>query len=727
MDNLLRKIIYWGAGLSICALLVVGGVRMQLDSESRSPLTIVPSSLEGETSIQSTMLKVNSSEQISGVLIPLGPNDGRLPGVPSVWRDFQSVQLPEKTTQTTGGFDGLQAVADISELSNGAVSELFLAAAPKKVFRSGRFLYLLNDKNQLLAIDCNDPGKPDKIGTLGYVGIKDVAIQGSVAYLLLKRPETSTGMMVVVDLKKNSAPKELARVELPETASSLFFVNSQLVVYSSGRGPLGHNRVYLYDVDDARISLRGSEESPYLGEDLLQYDNYILAPGLTGGLTIYDFNSPLNPEQISFLETPVLNRLANYGSMIFATGLGGELLGINLENAAHPVLSSVTEGVAHSAFFLEQGNYLYFFTLNGYLRVFNLSHVAFKLPEKPESSLDGDLVALPNGKGFILVGRNPVSLREGVARVLSWPETRKVVDHLVWQDSLVVLDDDGLLSFFRPGEDDSLIFWHRLQLEGTQRWLAANDRYLCAGGARSLEVVVDNGDETVSKVGKIDLSGKESWDGVVLQNTLILAAGKDGLLIYSLQQPMTPLLTSSWMPPRHVQGEVDVRSLAVADTDRILFSADHAGLFSGRVDGDRGFVLEGSLRLASSAHMLAVHDGLALVATEANVTVVDIRESHSFQTLGEIAFPAVEKIAVATSGLWAGYTASTGWSLLSLPRFLRPEDKNLLTNDYRIPCLKESSYRLNLFDAHEVKQVSGFVHSSFCQIRHPAAGGSHGL
>jgi hypothetical protein len=413
--------------------------------------------------------------------------------------------------------------------------------------------------------------------------------------------------------------------------------------------------------------------------------------------------------------------------MVFATGLGGELFGINLENTAYPVLSSVAEGVAHSSFFLKYDNYLYFFTLNGYLRAFDLSLVALMIPEKAESSLDGELVSLPGGAGFILVGRNPDSLREDVAGVLSWPDNLKVVDHLVWQDSLVVLDEDGLLSFFRSGEDNSLIFWQRLQLEVPQRWLAANDRYLYAGGASSFDVVVDNGDETVSMVGKVALRGKGSWDGVVLQKTLFLAAGKDGLLTYSLQQPFAPVLTDIWMPPKHVQGEIDVRSLAVTEADRILFSADRAGLFSGRVDEERGFVMEGSLRLASSANVLAVHDGLALVATEANVTVVDVRESHSFQTLGEIAFPEVEKIVVARSGLWAGYTASTGWSLLSRPRFLRPEDKNLLSNDYRVPCLKEGSYRLNLFDAHDVKQASGFVHSPFCEISHPTTGGSHGL
>jgi hypothetical protein len=727
MNDLLRKIIYWGAVLSIYALLVVVVMRLLLApyAEPPSALSADRSAPLEESSPQSLFDKVSSSGELSGVLLPLGPNEGLLPGDPGIWRDFKKVHQYDRTRSNTDGFDGLQAVADVSEFSRGAVSELFLSGAPRELFQRGHLLYLINDKNQLLVIDCADHSKPKLARILKHTAVKHMIMQGSVAYLLMQRPVSSAGMMIVVDLEKPGAPKELARVELPEDVSSLFFINSQLVVYTSERGHAGNSRVYLYDVDDyKRIRLRGSEEVPSLGRNFLQYGHYLLVPELSGGLSVYDFSEPLNPEQVAFLETPLLGRLAWYGSMVFATGVGGELFGVDLKDPRHPELLTVAEDLSHASFFLEFGNHSYFFTFNGYMQVFDLSIVDFSLPDKPASTLTGDLLVLPGRAALTPSGRNSVSLNESKPVLLPWSDSRTVVDHLVWQDSLVVLDDHGLLRFFRMEENDSLTLLQRMQLESPQRWLAADGRYLYAGGAVSLNVIVHNDGERASMAGQVALSGAESWDGIVLQKTLLLAAGKEGLLSYSLKQPEAPVNVSRWLAPRHVQGEVDVRHLAVAGTERVLFTAGRAGLFSGRIEAGGAFVMEGSFRFASSAHAIAVHGGLALVATEADVAVVDVREDHSFQNLGEIAFPAVEKIALAPPDLWAGYTASKGWSFLALPRLLQPGDKSLLNDNSQTPCARENSFRLNLFDDRVVKKVTKLVQLQDCQTARLATGGS---
>ena len=134
----------------------------------------------------------------------------------------------------------------------------------------------------------------------------------------------------------------------------------------------------------------------------------------------------------------------------------------------------------------------------------------------------------------------------------------------------------------------------------------------------------------------------------------------------------------------------------------------------------------GTLLWDSGNTSIAVHDGLAMVSNETEVAVVDVREGHSFQNLGEIAFPAVEKIVVAPPDLWAGYAPSRGWKFLSLPRFLRSEDKSLVAGDSPKPCAKEESYRLNLFDDHVVRSVPGLVHLQVCQATQNTAGGSLG-
>lgn len=728
MNSLLRKIIYWGAVLSIYGLMVAGVLRLLLASDLEQPsshsLHSTVTTEEGD-SLQSMLGKMRSSDQFSGVLLPLGPDDGHLPGDHAIWRDFLRVRPNKKTNIHTNGFDGLQSVSDISELLKGSVSELFLSGVPQQVFRRDHFLYVMNDKGQVRTIDCEDPSKPRIVDSLDYLVVKHMEMQGTTAYLLLRnRRGSATGMMIVVDLKVAGEPREIARVEVPIDAASLFFVNSQLVVYTSQKGSVGNDRVYLYGVNDrSQIGLLGSADSPFLGDHSLQYDNYILAPKLGGGVLVYDFSNPLNAEQVASLESPVLNRLARYGSMVFATGLGGELYGIDFQDPAQPVLSTVVAGTKHPAYFLELDDYSYFFTLNGYLRVYDFSIVDFQVPDETISRVAGELVALPRGTGFTLLGTSPASMPTNVTKVLAWPGSQRIVDHLVWRGLLVVLDDVGSLKFYRVEEDASLSFWRALQLASPQRWMTASGDYLYVGGEKTISVVAVNGVENISVLKPVSLPGKESWDGLVLQDTLLLAAGKDGLLTYSLQRPDSPVAVSGWLAPGHLQSEVDVRHLTATSDERVLFTAGRAGLFSGRMNGDRDFRLTGSFRFRYSAHAIAIHDGLALVSTEKEVCVVDIRDDSSFQKLGKISFPAVVKFAVDPPYWWAGYTVATGWSFLPLPRLLRMEGKDPLIDETQASCADELKYRLYFFDDRDIEKVSGLVHLADCRANHPVSGG----
>jgi len=549
-----------------------------------------------------------------------------------------------------------------------------------------------------------------------------MAMQGTVAYLLQQRPAAPTGKILVVDLHLPDMPRELARVEVSDKAASLFFINSQLVVYSTKRGMAGHQEVALYDVvENHRLRLYDRGESPNLGQHFLQYEDYLLVAGSGGGLEVYDFSHPLKPERVAFLKTTVLNRLAGSGSMVFATGLGGRLYSFDFRNPLQPVVSTVVDKVDQPAYFLEYDNYSYFFTSNCYLNVFDFSPANSELPEQSSLMVQGELVSLAHS-GFTLLGQPPASLPSPVTGVLPWPESSKVVDHLVWQDSLVVLDEKGLLSFYRQAEDSSLVFLYTLPLASPQRWLAAFGDYLYAGGQGHITLLAANDDELVSVSGQVDLPGKETWDGLVLKETLYVAAGKDGLLAYSLRRPGTPVATSGWIAPRYLRSEVDVRHLAAADDGRILFTAGPAGFFSGRMQAGREFRLEGSFRFTTSTIANAAHDGLALVSTGRDVSVVDIRDSHSFQNLGKIAFPGVKKFALASSDQFAGYSAATGWSFLPLPHFLANGEEHSL-NKSLPPHTDRDVYRLHVFNDRDVKIASGLFLAPDGLINQSDAGG----
>ena len=120
-----------------------------------------------------------------------------------------------------------------------------------------------------------------------------------------------------------------------------------------------------------------------------------------------------------------------------------------------------------------------------------------------------------------------------------------------------------------------------------------------------------------------------------------------------------------------------------------------------------------------------MHDGLALVSTDQVVSVVDIKDEHSIQALGDIAFPGVEKLAVASPGSWAGYANSMGWRILPLPRLLSHGEATLLNETLRTSSSADEAnhYRLHLYSDRGVKTVSMLIPFSGNLTKRPAEGG----
>ena len=52
------------------------------------------------------------------------------------------------------GFDGIQAVKHIADLSRGSIAELFFSRVPEDVFRLGEYLLLVDDEGRLLLLNC---------------------------------------------------------------------------------------------------------------------------------------------------------------------------------------------------------------------------------------------------------------------------------------------------------------------------------------------------------------------------------------------------------------------------------------------------------------------------------------------------------------------------------------------------------------------------------------------
>ncbi len=721
MNRSLRKNIYWGGALTLYASMVTALFCMVFELDvgeffrSDNKSLAVFDDLTGTSSPYKALMKSN---EFSGVLLPAGPNDGKLPGLPEIWDEFLRAGEIDTKKMDANGFDGLQAVKNVEELSKGAVGELFLAVKPLQVFRRGQFFLLLKDNRKVQIVNCEDPHEPVMSGSLPYQGVQHMEMQGSIAYLHLDRPGAQHDKLVVVDLINPHKPLELAQLDLPEQTTSFFLMDRQLVVYESSRGYKGNHSIHLYGfADDYQLTLLGSIKSPLLGNVFLKHGESLLVPDLRAGVRVYDFHNPLQPALIAFLDFPDrVVGLAGHGDIVFVMGTQNRVYVIDLHDPLHPVMSTVVEEANYSASFVGFGDYLYYFTENGYLRVFNASPLApLSSGDNWSASIVGELVSMQKGDGFTLLGNIQDSLPAAVTNVLTLPDKSNVIDQLFWQGGLVVLDDNGLIRSFRKSQSPSLELKGNLKLPSSQRWIAASNDRLYVGGESTISVIAKSDDDHLVLSGQFEFSGAEFWDGLLVQQTLCVAAGKAGVSCFSVEHPDRLMSSPGWMIPRHLESRIDVRQLATSGGDRVLAAAGAAGLLGGRIDAAGHFQLDGFIRFPVPIYALAVVENFCLVSTGTEVCVVDIRSRDSFQNLGKIAFPGVERFAVAAPDFWAGYVPGVGWSALPVPRFVLPDEMELLetTRSTEPSGPLHGWYRLNLFNDHEIIDTPGFLNLSF--------------
>lgn len=733
MKKHLRKIIFWGIVLSVYALLTtVALILLHRWNDNRLSQTFQKvSAVAGDHETIVTFLNdLEQSSDFTRILLPLGPDENRIPGAPVLWKEFLREKPFTARRVDVDGFDGVQVVANVADFSKGAVAELFLSGVPAQAFRRGRFLLVLNSRGNVQIIDCANPREPEISGSLPYHQVKQMEMQGDIAFLYLSRPGVRNESLITVDLQNPLKPRELSRFRLPEQTMSFFFLNRQLVVYANYRGYEGDHFVHLYDVaDDYRFIPLGSAKSPPLGSRFLKFGDYLLVADLRAGVNIVDFNDPSQPVIVASLAFPdQIKRFSRYGDVVYALGIKNRIYAIDLHDPLSPVLMKFIEDANYSADFMAFGYYSYFFTQNGYLRVFDVPpSVASGTVDQWPTGIAGELVATQTGGGFTLLADKQRPTTAVVTEVVTLPDKTHVIDKLFWQNFLVILGDDGLIRFFHSGKDAALIFKESLQLPNGQRWLAASDDRLYVGSEASISVIARSADDHFVLSGQMEFSGAESWHGLVVQRVLCVAAGEQGVMSFSLEHPDHPEASHVWKIPGPLQLQADARQLVSPGGDRVLVAAGSAGLLSGRIDNAGQFQLEGFLYVPAPLHTMALIGDFCLVSTGTDIRIIDIKTRGSLQNLGKIAFSQVEKIAVAAPDLWAGYVPGAGWSILPAPRLVAPGEIEL-RHAVRSTMQTEpllGRYRLNLFNEHEVISVPGIV--TLPDLSRQPAGAANGV
>lgn len=733
MNNIPRKTIYLAATLFVYVLMVVGVLGLLFELELKQLFqaqTTISAAFDGQEKGSSFSGLLAKPKGTSGILLPVGPDDGQLPGGAEVWDVFLRANGVDAGKMDGNGFDGLQGVKNVADFSNGSVAELFLAGTPLQAFRRGRFLLVLNSYGSVQVVDSENPSAPKKSASLPYQHVQHMEMQGDVAFLLLSRLDTQSSRLVVVDLSDPRNPRELTRLNLPEHARFFSFWDRQLVVYSNSRGYKGDRFVHLYDLtDNHQLTFVGRTNTHFLGSGFLKHQQYLLVPDLRSGLHIYDFSNPLQPVLAVSLDLPDrVKRLAGHGDIVFALGFQNVIYAIDLHDPLNPLLSTVVEEANHSAFLIKVGNYLYYLTENGYLEVFDASFLIASSRSKHSTGIVNKLVPTQSGGGLALLEKIPAAQPAAVTDILTLPDKLNVIEKLFWQGELVVLEKDGLIQLFREGKEASLEFKDSLKLPSPQRWLAASNDRLYVGSETMVNVIAKKDDGSLELSGQFEFPGAESWDGLVVQQTLCVAAGKDGVLCFSVESPDRPISSPGWTIPRHLATLVDVRQIDSPGGNRMLVAAGSAGLLSGEVAASGQFQLDGFINFLAPVYTLAVVKDFCLVSTGNGVDVIDVRTRASLQNLGKIAFTGVERLAITGHGFWAGYVPKAGWSVLPVPRLVSPEETELLATGQRTMRSEplHGRYRLNLYNDQEIITVPGVLTLSALSASQ-VSGAAHGL
>lgn len=725
---------YWSIIIAAYTLMLVA-VSVSLFELEIGPFTSQhkrPSALIAELSEPSQFTEVLAREaDYSQALLPLGPEDGRLPGPSEIWSEFFNSERGQTAQTDANDFDGIQVATRIEDFYEGSIAEIFLSGQPSQGFRRGDFIISLNSSGVVHIIDCTKPHQPKLSGMLPYKRVKYMQMLGNFAFLLIDLGINLKTHLIVTDLSKPLKPRLISQSDLAEHVTSFFISDRQLITYVNTKGLKKSLSIHLYDLtEDFKLVPLGQGNAPEIGP-FVQFGNYLLAAGSRAGLHVIDFSDPLQPAVIAKIDLPdVVKNIVRNGERVYALGEKQRLYVVDLHDPEHPIVSDVLEEANHSAMFLAFAEHIFLLTKNGYLRVFdrpaeNLSSARSGQP----AGLSGELVPNQSAGGFTLLSETQSSLPAAVTVIKSLPQETKVLDTLFWRGFLVVLGDDGLLQFFRENHEDSLELRADLKLPFAQRWLAASGQRLYVGGKLNIDVIAINDVENFAVTGHVEFQGHESWDGLIVDKTLCIAAGQRGVLCFSSEDPDRLEERAGWNLPEHLESQVDVRLLASPGDNRVFAAAGPVGVVGGRIDEAGQFQIDGLIDFPEPIQTLAVVEDFCLVSTGIGVEVIDIHHIGSLQNLGDIAFPGVTRFAVAQSDVWAGYVPGAGWSVSRVPYLVTPEDikrMRLAARTVVEPNSMSSDYRLKLFNDFNVINVPGIVSFSPSSAG-MAFGGSRGL
>ncbi len=700
---------FWCFGASLYFLVLVF-VAYSLYSVSREGQPPQPETFEIIPQPEKTTLTLHYDDlgpvPEAGVLLPLGPDSHKLPGLPVVWKELARLQGQGVFNHQKSGFDGLQAVVSLRELAESAAFDVPLSHAVEQVYRLETFLILLTSQGDLLLLDIKQPSTPHIVATIEFdLPIKSLFVHDNMAYCLLASARGGEAQLVIMDISEPSSPREIIRHGLPVWSHRLSWSGSCLFVVIKNPA-FDHKSIHLYELVGNQMNPLGKVDEIDLGQTFVCHQDVWFVAEAGHGMLIFDFSDPSSPYEVARLELPEpLRYLTVSGNRLFAWGGSKRIYVVDVSNPLSPRVLHVEEGATVPVQLVFVGQHTYYLDRKGGLKVFPYGplYASTAVSRRNEKIYQGVVFEDAHRAGLLQLtakGDSSSRLSDEIIHQVVYPGADQVVAKAWWQERLLVLSLKGRLSLLDLNQEAVEVL-SELMLPEACHWIVVAHGHVYLGSHDRMYVVSVHGN-------RLQVSGQQALDGfdkiyegVEFFDGLLLTAGRSGLMRFSLEEPLRPKIISTWQIPSQIKPLFDAQQLVVYG-NRVFVAAGKAGLLTGVIDARGQLVFSGDLQFKSPAKTVEVHDGLAMVATRHAVQVVDVHDVNHLQHVGSIEFTGVVEMVVSDKGYWAGRVDHQSWTCLPVPKiFLMDDRETEFGNDFRfvLPAMPDmTSYRINLFN-----------------------------
>jgi len=489
------------------------------------------------------LTEANSGVRVLNVLNPLEPSEISFIDTPGSAR---RTVINNTTAYIADGTNGV-FIADISNPA--APIKLSQVSTPgwvSGVAVQGNYLYVADDGSNLRIVNIANPAVPSETGVYTMTGtVADVAVSGQIAYAV-----TQEGYLFTVDVSNPAVPTEIGSFAIGGTAYRVLIVGNYVYIAA------GSNGLRIIDVSNPAVPVEvGFYDTPGNARSVFIQGGYVFVADEIG-LLVLDITDLTAPIELGYHRLPGQVRdVQVVGNKAYvAAGYSGGLQIVDLTDLSGPFEVGAYEPVGVPFGLAIQGDVAYIAEAGRGVRIMDISDISNPIqiglldtPGKAHSIvLSGETAFIASETGGLRIASitDPTSPKEIGAITDCSPGSFEVIGktaYVVCGNALTIVDVTNPTVPVFLGNYRSPYGVISIAISG-------NYAYFTDYQAISIHVVDITSPGNISEVGLGAFSGV-AYDMTAVGNYLFIASYTDGLLIFDISNPLSPIQISTLDTP----------------------------------------------------------------------------------------------------------------------------------------------------------------------------------